>query len=98
MEHKHEPQQTIDGTIKCRICGEVLPIVIETVAKVQSAKMANAILGHHAVDGKYIADSILNDFVVFRRETSNRIEEITARRVDSHMFEVIKTTTLKEGV
>ena len=93
MEHKHEPIISLDGQIKCRTCGKILPFFEEELAKVSSAIRLRRILEEIAVAGNYTAISFHRGFVVYSKKIDNLREEVTGEKVANREFRIYKTTT-----
>ena len=96
MTHTHEPSIGLDRLIKCRICGKILPGMTETISTVQSECRAIRIMSEIAVAGSYIATEFRDGLIVFSRNTDGLVEEISAIRVHSKLYRVMKTTRVKE--
>ena len=99
MQHQHDPLIGLDGLIKCRTCGELLPYFEEEICKVSSESRAKRVLEEIAAAGRYTVTSITGGFVIFSRETwpSNIIEEITCEKTHSRVYRIYKKlTSVKE--
>ena len=90
-EHKHDALVSLDGIIRCRTCGEILPSMEEILTKVQSQRRAKRILEEIAVAGKYRAVNHIGGFVIYSRDRNGLTEEVTARRVNEKEFNIVKT-------
>ena len=95
MKHTHEPDVGLDGIIKCRTCGEVLPYAEKELAKVSSAKMANRLLDEIAIRGKFHAESFENDFIVYAKDKNGIREEVTAKRKSERVYIILQNLVSK---
>ena len=90
MTHKHDPIEQLDGLIKCRTCGELLPSMEETIAQVDSAVKVNRILQEIAVAGHYKALTFEDGFVVYARDKGNNREELAVKKLSKRNYQVLK--------
>ena len=97
MEHKHEPLVQLDGLIKCRICGELLPYAEEEICKVSSAMRVRRVLEEIAVAGEYTADSYEKGFIVYSKKQNGIIEEVTGEKLSDRNYRVYKRLISKGG-
>ena len=96
MEHKHEGIIGNDDLIRCRLCGQVLSHITETISRVSSARRAKKILENIAVAGKYMAIGFNDGFIVYLKHKGIWVEEITARKIGERDFEVTKKVSSSE--
>lgn len=89
-EHEHEEMLQLDGTIRCRTCGEILHTLVESIAIVNSHKRASRILEEIAVAGRYTANHFGKDFVVYARDRNSNREEVTAEKIADRTFKVYR--------
>lgn len=95
MEHEHEPEIQLDGIIKCRTCGQILPYVEQQLAKVSSARMANRLLDEIAIKGGFTAETFEGDFIVYSKEKNGIREELTARKQSDRVYIILQTLISK---
>ncbi len=90
MTHEHEPLVGLDGIIKCRTCGEVLPYAEQELGKVSSARMANEFLDKIAIEGKYQIVSKEGGFAIYSKDRDGIREEITAIKKSDRVYIVLQ--------
>ena len=88
---EHTPTLGLDGIIRCKRCGDLLPHMDEEIDKTQSAKRANRILEEIAVSGGYFASGFSNGFIVYCKNE----EILTAEKLGERNFVVTKRTLSK---
>ena len=88
--HEHEPLILLDGIIKCRTCGEILPYAEQELGKVSSAVMANRMLDELAIQGGFKADSFEDGFIVYSKDKDGIREEMSARRKSERVYIIIQ--------
>ena len=97
MKHEHDPVLMLDGLIKCRTCGKILPSMEEEISIVTSRRRAEKILQEIAVAGSYQADKFENGFVVYSKEYNNYREEVTAQKTEGTGYRVLKRFISKQS-
>ena len=90
MSHEHEPLVGLNGLIKCKTCGNILPSVEMTISHVSSAYRARKVLENIASAGKYTIIGFHEDFPVYSKNKNGIIEEITASKITIRDYRVIK--------
>ena len=90
MCHEHEPMVMLNGTIRCRTCGEILPRMEETISLVSSQRRANRILQEIAVAGHYQANTFEDGFVVYSRSNNGNREELTVQKLSERNYRIVK--------
>ena len=90
MGHEHEPMVMLDGMIRCRTCGELLPRMEETISLVSSQRRANRIVQEIAVAGHYQANALEDGFVVYSRRKNGSQEEITVQKLSERNYRIVK--------
>ena len=96
MTHEHEPQVELGGIIKCRTCGAILPYAEQELGRFSSSRMVNRILDEIAIKGEFQADSFEEGFIVYSKEKDGIREELTARKLLSRVYVIIKRMITKE--
>ena len=97
MEHKHEPLVQLDGMIKCRTCGIILPYAEEEICKVSSAMRVRRVLEEIAVAGGYYAASYEQGFIVYSKKQDGIVEEVTGEKLSDRNYRVYKRMVSKGG-
>ena len=97
MKHEHEPILSLDGIIRCRACGELLPNMEEEITKVSSARRVVKVLQEIAVAGRYRASSFEGEFVVYCRDKNGNREEVTGQKVGERNYRIFKRTVSVRG-
>ena len=95
MEHKHEALIGLDGIIKCRTCGQILPYAEEVLGNVPSIKVARRILDEIAIKGGHSVSAFADGFVVYTKDQDGIREEVSCRRISSREYQIYKRLVSK---
>ena len=90
MEHEHDVEITIDGLLKCRLCGVFLQNTEKELATFSSKRMAKDMLEEIAVAGKYVATSFNDGFVTYTKEGHGIREEVYGRKKNERTYTIVK--------
>ena len=97
MEHKHFPEIQLDGTIKCKDCGQTLPYAEEEICKVSSAMRVRRVLEEIAIAGEYMAASYEKGFMVYSKRQNGITEEVTGEKLSERNYRVYKRLVTEGG-